>query len=138
MGWTHEIEELSPQECWRLLGTMPVGRLVYVDGGAPVAHPVNFVKAGADVIIRTGPGGNLRAAERGDMVAFQADEIDLTTRAGWSVLLTGPASVVQNVDDLVAVLDPYTRPWAQGRGEHVLRVTGKRITGRRLTVKPAQ
>ena len=115
-----------------------MGRLVYVDGGAPVAHPVNFVKAGADVIIRTGPGGNLRAAERGDTVAFQADEIDLTTRAGWSVLLTGPASVVQNVDDLVAVLDPYTRPWAQGRGEHVLRVTGERITGRRLTVKPAR
>jgi nitroimidazol reductase NimA-like FMN-containing flavoprotein (pyridoxamine 5'-phosphate oxidase superfamily) len=137
VGWTHEIEELSSDECWRLLGTVPVGRLVYVDGGAPVAHPVNFVKAGADVIIRTGPGGSQRAAERGDLVAFQADEIDLTTRAGWSVLLTGPASVVQNVDDLVAVLDPYTRPWARGRKEHVMRVTGKRITGRRLNVKRA-
>ena len=137
MGWTHEIEELSPEECWRLLGTVPVGRLVYVDGGAPVAFPVNFVKAGAAVIIRTGPGGILRAAERGDVVAFQADEIDLATRAGWSVLLTGPASVVRNVDDLVAVLEPYTRPWARGRREHVLRVTGERITGRRLKLKRA-
>jgi nitroimidazol reductase NimA-like FMN-containing flavoprotein (pyridoxamine 5'-phosphate oxidase superfamily) len=137
VGWIHPIEELSSQECWRLLGTVPVGRLVYVDSGVPVAHPVNFVKAGSDVIIRTGPGGNLRAAERGDMVAFQADEIDTTTRAGWSVLLTGRASVIQNVDDLVAVLEPHTRPWARGRGEHVLRVNGERITGRRLNLKSA-
>jgi len=132
MAWTREIEELPAAECWRLLETARVGRLVYVDEGVPVAHPVNFVKAGAGVVIRTGPGGNLRAAERGDLVSFEADHVDVDGRTGWSVLLTGRASVVHDIDELVALLDPHTRPWARGRGEHVLRVTGERISGRRL------
>lgn len=134
MTYARELDVLSPQECRRLLGTAAVGRLVYVDGETPVAHPVNFVLVGSDVFVRTGPGGNLAAAQRGDPVAFQADEIDPATRSGWSVLLTGRASVVHDVDQLVAVLEPGTRPWARGRGEHVLRVTGERISGRRLSL----
>src|SRR3712207_4566269 len=125
MAWTREIEELPAAECWRLLGDARVGRLVYVDDGVPVAHPVNFVKAGAGVVFRTGPGGNLRAAERGDLVGFEVDEIDLEARTGWSVLVTGRASVVRDVEELVALLDPHARPWARGRGADVVRVTGE-------------
>ena len=138
MRWTREVEELSAPECWRLLESVRVGRLVYVDDGVPVAHPVNFVKAGASVVIRTGPGGNLRAAQRGDLVGFEADEIDLEGRTGWSVLLTGRASLVDDIEELVTLLDPHTRPWARGRGGSVVRVIVERITGRRLTVEAAR
>jgi len=132
VSWSRAIEELPTHECWELLGSAGVGRLVYVEDGMPVAHPVNFVRSGGDVVIRTGPGGGLRAAERGDRVAFQRDEIDPDTRTGWSVLLAGRARVVRDVDELVGLIDPYARPWALGRGEQMVRVIGERITGRRL------
>lgn len=125
-------EQLGEAECWRLLAGVPVGRLVFTEGALPVVHPVNFVVAGRDVIIRTAAGAKLDAARRGDVVAFEADEVDAAGRVGWSVLVVGHASVVRDVDRLITVLDPLRRPWVQGIGAHIIQVAGERITGRRL------
>ncbi|GAA4783360.1 pyridoxamine 5'-phosphate oxidase family protein [Actinomycetospora chlora] len=129
---SHDIDELAPPECLRLLDTAPVGRMVFLEGALPVAHPVNFLRHGSSVIVRTGPGAKLDAARRRDLVAFEADHIDPDTHTGWSVLLVGRAEVVNDVDQLLAVLDLAHRPWVRGRGAHVLRITAQRITGRRL------
>ncbi|MGQ0574680.1 MAG: pyridoxamine 5'-phosphate oxidase family protein [Pseudonocardia sp.] len=117
----------------RLLTTVPFGRLVFTEGALPAVHPVNFLMWGPDVIIRTGSGPKLVAARRGDVVAFQADEIDVETRTGWSVQVVGHASVV-DVDELAGGLDPDRRAWVRGRSGHVIRVGGEWITGRRLVL----
>lgn len=131
---TRETQQLDPAECRRLLATMPFGRLVFTEDALPAVHPVNFAMAGGDVIIRTGPGQKLAAARRGDVVAFEADCIDVQTRTGWSVLVIGHASVVHDIDELVAVLDPARRPWVRGHDQHVIRIDGGWITGRRLVL----
>ena len=133
-GWTdREFEQIAPDECRLLLRSVPVGRLVFTEDTVPVAHPVNFVMVGDDVIITTGPGQKLDAARRRDVVAFQADEIDTGTRTGWSVLVIGEASVVHDIDRLISLLDPAVRPWPpRGRDRHVIQVAGERIEGRRL------
>lgn len=128
------LEPIPDDECLRLLGSVPIGRLVFTEHALPAVHPVNFVLAGPDVIIRTGQGPKLEAAQRGDVLAFQADAFDPLDHTGWSVMVIGHASVVVDIDMLVSVVDVEHRPWATGRGHHVIRIAGERMTGRRLAL----
>jgi nitroimidazol reductase NimA-like FMN-containing flavoprotein (pyridoxamine 5'-phosphate oxidase superfamily) len=128
-------QPLTPAQCLALLASVPVGRLVYTEEALPAVHPVNFVLLGNDVVINTGSGAKFAAAERGDVLAFEADHIDIAAQNGWSVLVVGHASVVRNIDELVAVAAPGSRPWAPGRTKHVIRISGERITGRRLNIE---
>jgi Pyridoxamine 5'-phosphate oxidase len=66
------------------------------------------------------------------MVALEADEVDTATRSGWSVVVPGHASLVHDIDRLVALTHLDTRPWVRGRSDHVIRIKVERITGRRL------
>lgn len=66
------------------------------------------------------------------MVAFEADEIDTVTRSGWSVVVVGHACLIGDIDELVALAVPDSRPWVAGRSDHVIRIEGERITGRRI------
>lgn len=129
-------EPIPVEECRTLLASAPVGRLVFTEDRVPVAHPVNFALAGDDVIIRTGPGQKVDAARRGDLVAFEVDEIDPVSRTGWSVLVIGRASVVTDIDRLISVLDPARRPWIGGRDRYVIQITTERIEGRRIVLDP--
>jgi uncharacterized protein len=67
-------------------------------------------------------------------VAFEVDQIDTSTRTGWSVLVVGHASVIKDIDELVAVADPRRRPWVRRGDQHFIRIAGERISGRRLTL----
>ena len=51
-------------------------------------------------------------------------------------MLVGHARVVNDVERLLAVLDPHHRPWARGRGAHFVRIAAERITSRRLVLDP--
>lgn len=121
-------------ECWRLLATVPFGRMVFTEAALPAIHPVNFAVSECAVVIRTGPGAKFEAARRGDVVAFEADAIDPATHTGWSVLVIGHASVVTDIDRLVSVVDVDHRPWVKGPGRHVIQIAGERVTGRRLSL----
>ena len=136
MRASHESTTLPVDDCLRLLETVPIGRMVFTEDGLPVVHPVNFLRHGNAVIIRTGPGNKLKAAQRGDLVAFEADHIDPDSHTGWSVLVVGRAAVVTDVEELLAVLDIEHRPWVRGRTAHVIRIHPERITGRHLVLDP--
>jgi nitroimidazol reductase NimA-like FMN-containing flavoprotein (pyridoxamine 5'-phosphate oxidase superfamily) len=133
-----ETRTLPVGECLRLLDTTPIGRLVFTEHALPAVHPVNFLRHGRSIIVRTGAGSKLDAARRGDVVAFEADHIDPDSRTGWSVMVVGHASVVDDVDRLVAVLDLEHRPWVRDRGAHVVQISAERITGRRLVLDPLE
>lgn len=47
-----ELEDLSPDECFRLLAAAHVGRLVYQDDLGPLAVPVNYAMDGQDIVFR--------------------------------------------------------------------------------------
>jgi len=126
------LEELTPQECRRLLDTTQIGRLAFTEGGQPAVHPVNYALHGQDIVIRIAGGGKLAAAQRGDVLAFEVDDIDPRTHTGWSVLVVGRSSIVHDIAQLVEMASPHSRPWAEGRREQFLRIAADRITGRRL------
>jgi nitroimidazol reductase NimA-like FMN-containing flavoprotein (pyridoxamine 5'-phosphate oxidase superfamily) len=124
------MEVLDRSQCLEALGTVPVGRVVMVVGGAPFVAPVNFCVDGESVVFRTADGTKLRAAGRGS-VAFEADDYDATTRTGWSVVVHGDA---HEIDPPPAgdgpALDPD--PWAGGEKPHWVRIHATSVTGRRV------
>ena len=129
---TSGLEILTPAECLRLLGEVPIGRLVYTDGGLPAVRLVNFVVDGDSVVFASADGDKLRAAERGDVVAFEADSVDLDRHLGWTVTSVGHLSVVPSDEaEQLAHAIPL-RPWAPLRNPRLIRLGIESVTGRRL------
>ena len=124
-----DLETLDPDTCWDLLARARVGRLAYIArAGSPDIAPVNYVVDGRCVLLRSGVGPKLQAAERRDLVAFEVDEVDEDAHSGWSVVVYGRAVLVRP-EESVGV-EPL--PWAVGPRRHLVRVVPTRITGRRL------
>jgi nitroimidazol reductase NimA-like FMN-containing flavoprotein (pyridoxamine 5'-phosphate oxidase superfamily) len=66
-------QELTKDECFRLLAGQHLGRLVLVDDRGPIALPINFVLDQHTVLFRTDEGTKLDVASRGARVGFEVD-----------------------------------------------------------------
>lgn len=127
-----QVASLSPQECLALLRTASIGRIVFTDRALPAIQPVNFALDGEDIIIRTRPGTKLAAATRRAVVAFEADDLDPETGAGWTVTLVGQAEAVRDPGQVVRLLRLPLYPWSPEPLHHFIRIRTHRITGRRV------
>jgi uncharacterized protein len=126
------LEILPYDECLRLLGTVPVGRISFLADGEIVVLPVNHVMDGNDPVFRTARGSKLSAAEGQDVVAFEADSYDERTRAGWSVLVNGRAHAIYEDPEIRRLSRLGLQPWAAA-AKHAfwIRIRPASITGRR-------
>jgi uncharacterized protein len=91
----HEVEDLSADQCWRLLAAAPLGRLATAVADPATGElsldvfPVNFLVHDGAIFFRTAPGSKLMGLTANDKVAFEADgETGLAT---WSVVVHGRA-----------------------------------------------
>jgi uncharacterized protein len=126
------LEELSRAECLRLLATATIGRLSYTRRALPAVEPVNFALHEGAIVIRTEAGGKLAAATRRAVVAFQADDLDLGLRSGWSVTVVGRCDEVTDTADLSGLDKLGLESWAPGTRNHFIRIEPGIVTGRRL------
>ncbi|MGH3271767.1 MAG: pyridoxamine 5'-phosphate oxidase family protein [Trebonia sp.] len=126
------LEQLSRDECIRLMGSVPVGRIVYTRQALPAVELVNFTLDDGDIIIRTDAGGKLAAATRGAVVAFEADSVDVHGHAGWSVTVVGHAAAVTDGEEIRHLEQTGLTPWAPGKRDHFIRISPVIVTGRRL------
>ena len=82
-------DAISEQECWYLLATTSVGRLALSVRALPMILPVQYYLHDRDIAACLGhrelPERSLDEA----IIAFAADSIDPSTRAGWSVEVQG-------------------------------------------------
>ncbi len=128
-----ELTELSVDECERLLGKSPIGRVGFSFSGKQVVLPVNFRYLDGQVLFRTLFGQKLHVAAARNQVAFEVDEWDEQTRTGWSVLVKGKAEQIIDYDSLVVADELGATPWAEEASEgRWVRVVPEEITGRRL------
>ena len=127
-----DLHTLDRAECLRLLGQGVIGRVVYTAGAMPAAQPVNYAMDGDEIIFRTEGGTKMELAVTNAVVAFEIDEIDVATRAGWSVLAVGEAYQVTNPDRLGVLQQRLAPPWAAGRSVYTIAIPTTRLTGRRL------
>jgi hypothetical protein len=126
------LEILSKADCLRRLSSVPLGRLVYTYGGLPAIRLVNFVLDDDTIVFSTGPGDKLRAAERGDVVAFEADDVDLERHVGWTVTAIGHLSVV-TADETAALRSSLPlHSWLPMEDPDVVRLGIESLHGRRL------
>jgi len=127
-----ELRVLGPEECFGLLETGGVGRVGLMSADGIVMLPVNYAVAAKTIVFRTAPD-TLLAAHGNGQVSFEADRIDETSRAGWSVLVQGHARKVEGEDE-VRRLEHGTglEPWADGARDVWVRIIPARISGRRI------
>ena len=129
------LETLPFDVCLRLLASVPIGRVGFCADGEVVILPVNHAVDGQDVVFRTASGSKLTAAGEQDLVAFEADRYDLQTRTGWSILVTGRATVVYDEAEVRRLNRLNLHPWATTVDHpfwvriHPTSVTGRRTPG---------
>jgi nitroimidazol reductase NimA-like FMN-containing flavoprotein (pyridoxamine 5'-phosphate oxidase superfamily) len=126
------LEELSRAECLRLLATAAIGRICYTRQALPAVEPVNFALQDGAIVIRTAAGGKLAAATHRTVVAFQADDLDLVLRSGWSVTVVGRCEEVTDAGDVAGLDQLGLESWAPGTRNHFIRILPGIVTGRRL------
>ena len=129
-----DLEELSTDECFELLATARVGRLVYTDDLGPLAVPVNYAMAGHNIVFRV-EGGAKQSAMQQPILAFEVDHVDNDWRSGWSVLVRGVGGEVdlERVPALLREMEGhFPTPWAAGIHNVWLQIVPQTVTGRRL------
>jgi nitroimidazol reductase NimA-like FMN-containing flavoprotein (pyridoxamine 5'-phosphate oxidase superfamily) len=128
------LEELSSDECLRLLASVPVGRVGITIDALPAVLPVNFVVHDGVVLFRTVPGTKLDVATAGAVVAFEADSYGSDgAPAGWSVLVRGVAQEVTDPDELAAARALPLESWAwDGIADRFVKIEPTLVTGRRI------
>jgi hypothetical protein len=120
-------DALPREESLRLLAGVVVGRVVFTTRALPAVQPVSFILVDDAVVI--GTGSTLTTAVRDAVVAFQADDIDPVSHAGWSVTITGCAHEVRGP----GVAQRFrAHPWSQAERQHFMQIPCQLVSGLRL------
>ncbi|UGU34094.1 pyridoxamine 5'-phosphate oxidase family protein [Mycolicibacterium smegmatis] len=125
---------LSATECWYLLKSVALGRIVTTVDNTSHIFPINFVVQNRTVLFRTAEGTKLVSAAINNNVLFEADDHD--TEQGWSVIVRGVARTVRDEADLAEAQRAELLPWTATAKTHWVRVLPTQITGRRFCFGP--
>jgi hypothetical protein len=133
--------ELTESECWRLLASVSIGRVVFTHRAMPAIRPVNHLVDGRTIIIRTHNGAAITSramkeagrpsAPHGSVVCYEADDLDPVRHTGWSVIATGLARLVTDPAD-IARYSAATEPWIAGEMNQVVAIEPGFLSGLRL------
>lgn len=132
----HGLEILTREECLRLLHAGHVGRIVVTDRALPAAFPVNYALLDADIVLQTSCAGRLSGCDGEEVVAFEVDEIDPSSRTGWSVLVQGLAAPIEDALTLARAERLGLLPWAPAGDLRFVRICTELVSGRRLLTWP--
>jgi len=124
------ISILPESECWKLLSSVALGRLVTSVDGEPEIFPVNFVVQHRTVLFRTAEGTKLVSAAINNRVLFEADEHNVSE--GWSVIVKGTARALRTDEEIAEAERGQLLPWTATVKQHYVRIRPLSVTGRRF------
>jgi nitroimidazol reductase NimA-like FMN-containing flavoprotein (pyridoxamine 5'-phosphate oxidase superfamily) len=132
-----QLEVLGRNECLELLALAAIGRLGLLVDGHPEIFPVNYALDGDSVLFRTAQGTVLNQASMAE-VAFEVDQLDESTRSGWSVLVQG---IARDIGDSIDATSERLRrlslvTWAPGARPRWFQIRPTKISGRRIRIVP--
>jgi len=128
-----DIEVLGEAECLALMGTVPLGRIVFTEGALPAVQPVTFVLVGGEVFIPTKRGAKVVAASRGAVVAFEVDDFDAASRTGWNVTVVGASRVISDPGEVARLDRLGVQPWAPSDAHCYIGIQIRVVGGRRIS-----
>ena len=104
--------------------------------GCPSSTKANLLSCRSTtpwIVFRTAPGSKLTAADNELPVAFEVDGFDEDRRTGWSVVIGGKATTVEEPAQLARLDMLGVSPWA-GLAErtHWVRIRPYSMTGREI------
>ncbi|MFZ2530189.1 MAG: pyridoxamine 5'-phosphate oxidase family protein [Rhodococcus sp. (in: high G+C Gram-positive bacteria)] len=126
------VTVLGADECWELLRTTAVGRLVVIADGRPDVFPVNYVVGDRKVFFRSGEGSKLSELAVHADVAFEADLVGDAT--AWSVVIHGRARILTHFNEIRAVEEHGPIPWVASPKFNFVEIAASEITGRRFVL----
>lgn len=124
---SRRLTELSRPESLRLLGEVPVGRIVYTVRALPAIVPVCHLVDNGMVVVRTHLGDQCA----GSVVAYQADAIDMVDRLGWTVTVTGVARRILDPEEIGYYAERLP-PLVSADDIETIRIYPEIVTGARL------
>jgi len=122
------VSILSEVECWELMSSAAVGRLVTSVDGQPEIFPVNFVVQRRTILFRTAEGTKLVSAAINDRVLFEVDQHN--SAEGWSIIVRGWTRLLRTDEELADAEQAHLRPWTATTKEHYVRIRPLSVTGR--------
>ena len=128
------VTALSDNECWDLLKSAALGRLVTNVGGELEIFPVNFVTQGHTILFRTAEGTKLFGTVMNDKVLFEVDDHNVVE--GWSVIIRGTARVLTAAADIHEADHAQLLPWIATEKLRYVRITPNELSGRRFVFGP--
>ena len=129
------LEILPPLECRKLVERQEVGRLGFVEGDQITILPVTYAILDGHVLIRTSTGSKMAAAVAERPVALEVDEVDPRRHTGWSVLVRGQMSLVDDPEEITRIDDAGLHTWGPAGNDYV-RLPLDNLTGRVLRAGP--
>ena len=135
------LREIGRAEALDLLATVTYGRVVFTLAALPAIRPVNHVVDDGEIVIRTRrlAGLSTALADHADgaidqpdlVVAYEADHLDPVERTGWSVVVTGIATVITDPDRLRRIAERL-HPWVDSAMDTAIAIAPEIVTGMRL------
>lgn len=131
-----EAEELTAEECWRLLQQTAVGRLGVIIDARPDVFPVNYKVEDNTLVFLTGTGTKTRAIDNDAAVALEADAVSSEFGTAWSVVVKGKAIHADTTKETLDSLSKALFPWQGTSQNHLFRILPESVTGRRYQLTP--
>ena len=132
---TDQITILPEHECWELLASVALGRIVTSVDDQPEIFPVNFTVQRRTVLFRTAEGTKLVSTAINRRVVFEADEHNVSE--GWSVIIKGIARILHSYDEIEEAERAGLLTWTAPAKTHYVRVQPMAVTGRRFRFTPS-
>lgn len=128
------LRVMSTSECLERLASAGIGRVAFVRAAEVVLLPVHHVVHGVDVYFRTSGASKIEVAADHGAVGFEVDDYDPGTVTGWSVSLSGTATLVDDDDLVRALVHLDATPWPVGDATDSVwvRIRPDEISGREL------
>lgn len=132
-GARHVSDELNEQQCWELLRSHSTGRFGFVYDGRVMILPVNYIVHQTAIYFRTSAEGPIGDTASRLNSSFQIDDARADRSEGWSVLVSGPSSRVDEPDLLMHLWGQVmAEPWAGGDRSLFIRIHAATVTGRHV------
>jgi hypothetical protein len=131
-GASRASHVIPTSECWALATTQSAGRLGFFREGLLDIFPVNYLVIDEHLYFRTSEDGTI-ATSHLEHAAFQIDHVDKEARSGWTILLNGPATRVEDPTLLTTLWGKAVdEPWAPGQRDLFFDLAPTLVRGRRI------
>jgi nitroimidazol reductase NimA-like FMN-containing flavoprotein (pyridoxamine 5'-phosphate oxidase superfamily) len=135
MPFDSGLARLTREECMELLAGASLARVGVSVDALPAILPVTIALMENAVVFRTVPGTKLALAASNSILAVEADHLDASNETGWSVLVRGIASEVDDRHEIARARQLLADSWIPTESpEHFVRVSCDLVTGRRLQI----